>query len=106
MRQGDVISATPSPLLVCDFPTYSSNRHSLELTIADSLKTPQALLFEFPIDILTVLYLSIVYTSRISEILDIRYADYLGNNRFVIHGKKHSNSYSALINSAELGILK
>lgn len=105
MSQSGIIVATSSPFLVCDFPTYSSIRHTLEISVSSFLRTPTPPLRGFPIDILTVLYLAVVNNSRISEVLDVRYSDYCGANRFLIRGKKRSYSYQALISCIERGTI-
>ena len=46
-----------------------------------------------PAGMFAVLYCAAVHCSRISEILNLTPNDYLGENRFLVHGLKRSRNY-------------
>jgi hypothetical protein len=50
-----------------------------------------------PQTILDVLWLCVVYSARISEVLALSTADYIGQGRYLCHGKKKSRDISIYI---------
>ena len=56
-----------------------------------------------PAEGIMVLYYAAVNESRISEILDIKNSDYIGNNRWYIRSKKGSEPYVGLLEEQEPG---
>lgn len=57
-----------------------------------------------PCDIVVLLFYAAVNCMRISELLELRWRDYIGNGRFIVKGRKRSRSYAVHMPMlAELG---
>jgi hypothetical protein len=85
--------ASHSPLFAVDTTLYSSTRHSLEETVKNLFNTPHAAVNRLPLETLVILYCAASNCMRISEVLQLRPSQYIGNNRFAVFGAKRSASY-------------
>lgn len=98
--------ASSSPLLVVDICPYSNQRNTIEESVAASFHCSRAGLASLPMLVLVLLNVAALNSSRISEILKLSAADYLGNNRFLARGLKKSRSYIVSLQVKELRAIR
>lgn len=96
-HQPRVPFAPPSPLFALDFSPNSSSTHLMRVHTATLLNSPLSAIQRLPVGIAGLLNCAAIHCCRISEILELTPAQYIGENRFVVRALKGSRNYIVVL---------
>jgi hypothetical protein len=87
---------TPYPSVRSSSPNSVIMGYQVD-SLLSGLRTTPGALSSLPQTILDILWLCVVYSTRISEVLSLSTADYIGQGRYLCRGKKRSRDISVYI---------
>ena len=94
--------ALPSPRFTVDFCPNSSMRNILEIAVKHIYCSVDAAVDRLPPEVLGALYYAGICSMRIAELLNLTWADHLGNGQFIVRGLKKSRSYTVWLPVVEI----